>query len=316
SHPTLPSPPPSNTLFLRLQDANWLAAAAPISENTVLWLLKPRPGVLQTLGTQGWALLAVTLLAGIAAAVLGWRLGVAWSRAREQLQEQERRLARAERVAVTGKLSASVIHEVRNPLAGIRMNAQLLADELHERGEDNQSLQLITREIDRIDLFLTGLSGLQSAPPDKTASTPLQPLLDELVLQMQGRCQHAGITIQTAFPPGLQNLLVHCTSGELRQVLLNLLVNACEAMPNGGNLLLAVEHSPECAILSVRDDGPGLSPDAGDVFAPFVSEKPHGSGLGLHICRQIAQRYGGSISCENVPGHGALFRLKFLLFRN
>ena len=171
--------------------------------------------------------------------------------AQKQIQEQERRLSRAERVAATSKISASVLHEIRNPLAGIRMNAQLLAEEMAERGEDHQSLQLMIREIDRIDLFLTGLHDLHPTEPDKNAFTPLQPLLHDLVLQMQGRCRQSNIYLETDFPKDLESELVHCTSGELRQLLLNLFVNACEAMPQGGGILLAVHLEAASATISV-----------------------------------------------------------------
>ena len=101
-----------------------------------------------------------------------------------------------------------------------------------------------------------------------------------------------------------------CTDGELRQILRNLVINALEAATDSCHIRISVQRQADDLLIIVQDDGPGVAAGSGDILAPFVSGKPHGSGLGLHISSRIASRYGGSLTWRNLAPHGAEFTLR------
>lgn len=226
----------------------------------------------------------------------------------QTLSEARERLAQSARLAALGKLSASVAHELRNPLSGLKMNARVLADELARAGVSDRSLELIIREIDRMDLYLQELLSLGAAPGEAEAAEAGEPSacrLDELaesvVSLLEGRCEHAGVTVEKRFDPAGRE--VRAEAAQVRQVILNLMINALDAMPAGGRIELAAARGEGGAVrFSVRDTGPGVSvADEADIFEPFVTTKPAGAGLGLHVCRQIIARHGGRIGYDSTP---------------
>lgn len=302
----LPKLPSTGLCHMRSGDVEYLCCTAALDDGRRLCLLKPREQARKLLRGQGWSMALVAAVAGIAAAVAAWRLAAAYNRMHQKLTDADHRLARAERLAVAGRLSASVVHELRNPLAGIRMNAQVLAEDMRERGENDEILDLMTREIDRINAYLAALTGLEpTAAPDKNTSAPINQAIREAGKLLAGRCSHANIQLNFNSAPEID---VFCSADELKQLLLNIMGNAIEAMPGGGIINIETHLHDDFVAISVTDDGPGIH-SKDDIFAPFVSQKPRGSGLGLHICKRIAERYSGNITWENVPGHGARFTI-------
>jgi len=289
---------------------HYWASGNQLATGEELWLLEPLSLKHTLLGTQALLLLAVTACAGLMAALAAWRLSVYWRRQQQRIQESDRRLALAERLAVAGRISASVIHELRNPLAGIRMNAQVLAEDLRSQGQTDESLKLITQEIDRIDHYLAGLNDLQQEQASQKAELEVAPVLQDLCRQMAARCQHANATLSLELADDTAHLTVFCTDGELRQILRNLIINALEAATGPCHIRILGKRQAGDLLIAVQDDGPGVAVQAGDILAPFVSSKPHGSGLGLHISSRIASRYGGSLTWRNLSPHGAEFTLR------
>ncbi|MCL2700109.1 MAG: ATP-binding protein [Phycisphaerae bacterium] len=233
-------------------------------------------------------------------------LGEAFDELLSRLHDARRQLARSSRLAALGQLSASVAHELRNPLSGIKMNARVLADEMARRGMQDQSLDLILREIDRTDRYLQELMDLTSTETTGDNESPDTPHADlaamaESVLQLQGpRMKATGVQPVTRFAPPTA---VRADDDRIRRVILNLVLNALDAMPNGGTLTLATDPRPGNAIrFSVTDTGGGIRvPEGTDVFEPFVTTKPHGTGLGLHISRRVITRFGGRIDYATTP---------------
>lgn len=221
---------------------------------------------------------------------------------REELREETVRL---ERLASLGKLAAGISHEIRNPLTGI----SLLLDDLHDRAQlgerDREMLTKAMAEIERMERLISAL--LTFAAPPRSRFAPGDPgeAADDVVMLMQRQCQRQGITLLVKRTP-LPGCLIDAE--KIRQALLNLLKNACEALPEGGSITVDISHDAGEARLSVSDTGHGIPPqDLPLIFEPFFTRKGAGTGLGLSITRQIVEEHGGSISVESEPGQGTCF---------
>lgn len=268
--------------------------------------------------TGGEVLPAAGSLAAAGGPVELRQFAAAFDRLLDQLARSRRQLAQSAQLAALGRLSASVVHELRNPLSGIKMNATVLAGRLAREGRSEKSLELIGREVDRMNLYLEELLALagnaaavretQALDRARCPEVRLDELADSVLVLLGGRMKHAGVAVETALDPDA--LTVRGDAGRLRQVLLNLFLNALEAMPGGGTVRLASLRTPQGAVrVTVEDTGGGVKLPAGaegSLFEPFVSTKPKGGGLGLYICRQIIAAHGGRIGYENTAA-GARF---------
>lgn len=243
------------------------------------------------------------------------RLAACYDRLLEQLAAARATLSQSARMATLGQLSAAVAHELRNPLSGIKMNARVLADEMQRAGLDDESMKMIVREVDRMDVYLQELldlavdaraaGGGDAAEPAETLqveSVRLSELADSVMALLAGRCRHSGVTVErgdlSAVPA------VQADAGKVRQVILNLMLNALDAMPGGGRLRLSAEAIAGGGVrFSVSDTGGGVQAAEGaDIFEPFTSGKPGGTGLGLYVCRRIVRRHGGQIGYRSSAG--------------
>ncbi len=234
----------------------------------------------------------------------------------QELQDAQRQLVQAEKLATVGQLTASIAHEVNNPIAVIQGNLDLLRELLGPEGAKRVApeLKLVDAQIERMRLIVTRL--LQFARPAEFAGyveavDPHRMLEDCLVLAGH-QITRAGVAVQRRFAA---TRLPEINPQELQQVLVNLLVNALHAMPGGGTLTLATADvggaAPTAVDITVQDSGPGLAPDLlAQLFQPFVTRRKEGTGLGLWISRQIVERYGGELSAANVPGGGAAFTVR------
>ncbi len=298
---------------LTIGNVTYRVHAAPLDQTAAarqLWLLLPKTRLRSALQNQTFGIAAVSAAAGIVAAAAGIWLAAAYQHLLARLDQANQRLSRAENIALAGKLSASVVHELRNPLSGIKMNAQVLAEELRERGLDDESLAFIIQEIDRVDLYLDRLSGMATAGPSSDPdASPVNDTIAGLEQLLAGKCRHANISLKLVGLPLPPTAMAPCPEAELRQVLLNLLLNALDASPPGGAVTLEAKQTADAFVFTVTDQGAGVhAKAAADIFSPFVSTKPQGCGLGLHIARKIMERHGGGITWENRPDGGACFR--------
>lgn len=229
-----------------------------------------------------------------------------------ELDSAKNQLVRSEKLATVGQLTASIAHEVNNPIAVIQSNLdlvrQLLAPEA--TAAVRPELRMIDEQIERMRLIVTQL--LQFSRPNEYAGyvESLQPagVLDEclvLVSHLLGKTQ---ITVDRDFATVRRAAI---NRRELQQVLVNLLVNAIHAMPEGGVLTLGThDRGADGVAISIADTGPGLPPEVlRTLFHPFETHKKDGTGLGLWISRSIVERYGGDIQARNRPegACGAIF---------
>ncbi len=242
------------------------------------------------------------------------RLAGAFDELLARLETAREQLARSARLATLGQLAASVAHELRNPLSGIKMNARVLADELRGSGAADESFDRMVREIDRMDLYLQELLDLaagdaERGPLDrsKLSERRLDGLAESVLALVEGRCRHQGVTVETDWDPG--GVWVRGDETLLRQVVLNLVLNALDAMPQGGRMRIEIRpgESENAVRLAVRDTGGGVEvPPGRNLFDPFVTTKTGGVGLGLYVARQNIARHGGHIGHESGP-EGAVF---------
>jgi signal transduction histidine kinase len=227
-----------------------------------------------------------------------------------ELKEAQARIIQSEKMAVVGTFASGLAHEVRNPLNSINLQLSILERRLGRMppGETEGLRELtgvIREEINRLD----GLVGdfLQFSRTNRVQHVPrdLDVLIDEVVrlLRPEARASQVTLRRQRRGDPMPQ---LRIDAERMKQVVLNLVQNAIEAMPEGGVVTIESGLVQGRAQFAVRDSGPGLPADL-DVFQLFVSTKPKGTGLGLPIAQQVVLEHGGEIAATNAPGGGAAF---------
>jgi len=232
-----------------------------------------------------------------------------------QRKHMEEHLRRSDRLVSLGVLAAGIAHEMRNPLTGL----SLLMDDVHDHLPDgSQARDLVRRslqEIDRLENLINGL--LDFAAPSRQVNLVIRPLGDVLhktLFLLKKLCKNHKVTLNGRADESLP--LLHLDADKLQQALLNLLLNAVQAMPEGGNLTVEVKQvsalesllSRPAARIIVSDTGTGIAPeDIPYIFDPFFSRSPSGCGLGLAIVHSIVQEHKGRISVSSDVGKGTTF---------
>ncbi|MBI5716425.1 MAG: cache domain-containing protein [Burkholderiales bacterium] len=221
-----------------------------------------------------------------------------------ELEETQKHLVRSEKLATVGQLTASIAHEVNNPIAVIQGNLDLVRELLDAEAHAKVApeLKLVDAQIERMRLIVTQL--LQFARPAEFAgyvdSVDVSRLLDESLVLVQHLLAKTRIEVRRDFRATGAAGTVAINRQELQQVFVNLLVNAIHAMPEGGRLELGTRTTGGEVWCEVADTGPGLPPELlAQLFQPFTTRKKDGTGLGLWISRGIVERYGGDIRADN-----------------
>lgn len=257
--------------------------------------------------------LVLASLIFLAAALVGLGLVIAARRRDREITRLRRQVAEAAHLAAVGRLAGSVAHEVRNPLSALRGLVQFLAKGAEPGSRQAEMAGLAVSEVDRLERVVSGL--LEYTRPREPRRLPLD-LAESIAgtLNLVGDDPRAqGVEIGLDLPPDLP--LLRADPDQVRQVLLNLVINALEALNGRGRLSIAARVERQAVWVEVADDGPGLPPgQAEQVFDPFFSTRERGSGLGLAIAKRIVEAHGGRIHAANREGGGALF--SFSLPRN
>ncbi len=213
----------------------------------------------------------------------------------------EQVLLRTERLAAMGHLAAALAHEINNPLQSIGNSMELVLDFPLEEEERREYLEAVRREIERLMALTRRV--LDFARPPRVVRRPISILAAvRQALTLAGKqLSYSGIDIHLDLPEDLP--LVRASDDQLVQVFLNLIINASEAMPDGGDLHISARATGRRLEMSFADSGPGIPPEVlSRVFEPFHTTKPEGTGLGLAISYSIVQQHGGTIVASNAPG--------------
>ncbi|MGH9324918.1 MAG: response regulator [Vicinamibacteria bacterium] len=244
-------------------------------------------------------------------------------RAYEELKSTQEKLIRTERLAAVGELAAQIAHEIRNPLGAISNSVGVLRRDLDLRGDDRRLLEVVHEEAERLEGIVADF--LKFARPRPLHRTPqnLADLLDDLLLllaqkrPLSGRGSHGKkkreIRIEKHYDPELP--LANLDAAQTREALWNLLVNAVEAMPEGGVLTVEVLCSETGDVEAiVSDTGKGIpAEDQEKIFEPFHTTKADGTGLGLAIVQRVVDAHAGEVVVASEEGRGSSFRLRFPL---
>ncbi|MCL6450817.1 MAG: PAS domain-containing protein [Acetobacteraceae bacterium] len=226
---------------------------------------------------------------------------------KRRLEEQ---VQQAQQMAMVGEMAAGAAHEIRNPLTSIRGFIQVLQERLNARGSEREYMDIVVAEIDRIDRLLQELMLLARTSLPRLAEVGLHQVLDEVCLLLSADPASERIRVvkdyDRALPP------VRADQNQLRQVFLNLLTNAFQAISGRGEVTIMTRYRPERGEVqvSIKDTGMGIPPEhLQKIFTPFFTTKEHGTGMGLAVTFGIVRSHGGRIEVESAPGQGATFTL-------
>jgi two-component system, NtrC family, sensor kinase len=241
----------------------------------------------------------------------------------QEQRDRLRRLYRAERLAAAGQLAASVAHEIRNPLTAIRSTIQYLVNEFAPENPKRLLIEGVIGEVDRINRTIDGLLSLTRRPEFKPDRLDLSSLLEQSLLLLRAQAQSQDVEIQWSAPA--PNIQIIGDVSQLKQVFLNLMLNAMQAMPGGGSLKVDLTttdgaagslRDKPLANVSIVDSGCGIPAENIDmVFDPFFTTKQGGTGLGLSTSYAIIRQHGGELEISSREGEGTSVHIRFPLIR-
>ena len=228
----------------------------------------------------------------------------------KESEQRQKHLMRAEQMMAMGQVAAGVAHELRNPLTAIKGLIQVNRKELEDRGLPDEDLRVIEHEIRRMERSLQNFLDFARPPQPKRRRMSLAPVIERVISLVQGRARKQQVSIEATQSAGLG--WVDADQDLIQQLLLNLVLNALDAMPLGGVIRIEVHPTTDGqAAVRVIDNGPGIAPHILPIiFDRFVSSKETGVGLGLPVSLRIAQEHGGKLTAENPPQGGASFTLQ------
>ncbi len=231
------------------------------------------------------------------------------SQAYEKLNETFEQLKHSDRLASLGELSAGIAHEIRNPLGSIQGAVEILSGGLRPEDPKAEFAQIAKEEIAGLDKLVGEILAFSKPAPPRQMPTDVSEIIDGVCRLCADRARRQKTEIRTELDSPLPQALVD--PEQIKQVLLNIIINAIQANPAGGTVLIRASHDPEDLIISVQDSGPGIKPEHLDrIFDPFFTTKREGTGLGLSISYQLVRNNGGQIRAVSEENKGACFLLR------
>jgi two-component system sensor histidine kinase HydH len=215
-----------------------------------------------------------------------------------EIRQLQATLQKQEKLAAVGNLAAGVAHEVRNPLSSIKGYATYFGSLFAEGSEPKKAATVMTGEVERLNRVISELLEIARPSDLKPRPTDISVLLSSSLRLVRQEAEAAGIRIETAIAPGITPILLD--PDRLTQALLNLYLNAIQAMPEGGRLQINAAETPAGLELVVRDSGSGIPADALDrIFDPYYTTKTTGTGLGLAVVQKVVEAHGGRVRVQS-----------------
>ncbi len=242
---------------------------------------------------------AALLTSALAAFVLTWRQ-------RRKSLATARRLRQRQQELIE-RIAGGLAHELKNPLGALNLNLQLLQEELEADGPlpdaSRERLSVIMRECRRLEDVLSGFLRYAMRRPLERQDVSLNDLIEDVITFLKPEIRSAEVSVQTRLDTSLPTMSID--PGLIKQALLNVIINAVEAMSGGGTLTIVTEGTPSAVQLKVCDTGEGISPDAiPHVFEAYFSTRKGGTGLGLAVTERIVEKHGGSLHIESEMSRG------------
>jgi two-component system NtrC family sensor kinase len=223
----------------------------------------------------------------------------------------QQQIGQSEKLASIGRLAAGIAHEINNPLTGVLTFSHLLRKKPNLDDQDRQDLDLVLRETTRVREIVKGLLDFARQSPSAREPLDINEVIRHSMALLRNQKEFLRVTIEEDLRPNLPP--ISGDRNQLQQVLLNLSLNACEAMPDGGELRIATSAEDGKVVIRVSDTGHGINPEIlGRIFDPFFTSKPvgKGTGLGLSVSHGIVQQHDGTIDVESTEGVGSTFTVK------
>lgn len=240
------------------------------------------------------------------------------SRLREELEGKNRELERRERLAALGHMAAGLAHEIRNPLGSIQLHASLLAQDLVDSPKQFQIVEKISRAVHMLDGLVGDVLTFGRPNEPQKRQVVLGDVIQEVVELIRPRLEQVGVGLRVG--GACREIELWADDRQLRQILLNALTNALEAvaedMSNGGgdawvSLSAGLSNGGDEVVVTVADSGPGIEPETLQrIFNPFFTTKDSGTGLGLAIVHQLVEGHGGWITASRHEDGGAVFTIR------
>jgi signal transduction histidine kinase len=225
----------------------------------------------------------------------------------DELEQKNRELARKNRLADLGQMASHVAHEVRNSLVPIKLYLSLLRRRIEKDPPSLEILEKVQSGFAALEVTVGDLLHLSSQRDPVRQEIPVRLLVEEVLSALAPQLAAQGIAVQVDCPPELR---ARMDPEMLRRALLNLVLNALDVLPAGGELVITACRTPAGLELEVADSGPGIPPALVErLFEPFFTTKQGGTGLGLAIVERIAAAHGGRVLASNCPEGGAAFTL-------
>jgi signal transduction histidine kinase len=230
--------------------------------------------------------------------------------AHQELEKSRENLLQAEKMALVGKLAAGMAHSIRNPFTSVKMRLFSLSRSLDLDRAQEEDFAVISQEIRHIDTIVQNF--LEFSRPPKLIMQPVSPsaIVDNALQLLSHRLNSYGVEVEVVRATVLPEVMAD--PEQLKEVLVNLIINACEEMKTGGSIVIEErlfgQQPHQFAVLSLSDSGPGVAPAVAEhIFQPFFTTKDEGTGLGLSIASRIVGEHGGSLTLDSGPASGATF---------
>jgi two-component system NtrC family sensor kinase len=259
-----------------------------------------------------------SIAASVAIAIENARLYAEVKDFADELARSQAQLIQSEKLAATGKLAATIAHELNNPLQAVQSCIYLVADQTDPDGHDKQYLDIAREELGRMARIVGRMLDFYRPSDEGRIPTDINFLLEDVIALVRKRLQQGGIEMDLELAPDMP--LIVATGDHLKQVFLNMVINALEAMPQGGRLEMITRYisepdarekaSVDAGFVEIEfaDTGVGIPAEyINNIFDPFYTTKSKGMGLGLSVSYGIVERHGGQIQVESKMGEGTTF---------